>query len=93
MAMINCPECGENISSQASTCPRCGFPVKTTSNHKTYISKKALYIILVAFVMLPMVLMLFNIAMKPRSLDQIAKIADKNGYDYTQYSDRIIISY
>lgn len=27
MAMINCPECGENISDKATTCPNCGYPV------------------------------------------------------------------
>ena len=25
MAMINCPECGKEISDQASNCPNCGY--------------------------------------------------------------------
>ena len=28
MAMINCPECGKSISSEATGCPSCGFPIK-----------------------------------------------------------------
>lgn len=27
MAMINCPECGKEISDQATTCPNCGKPI------------------------------------------------------------------
>ena len=27
MAMINCPECGKEISSRAKTCPNCGCPI------------------------------------------------------------------
>lgn len=28
MAMINCPECGKEVSSEAATCPNCGHPIK-----------------------------------------------------------------
>jgi hypothetical protein len=28
MALITCPECGQKISSQASSCPHCGAPAK-----------------------------------------------------------------
>jgi membrane protein YdbS with pleckstrin-like domain len=27
MALVNCPECGREVSSAAPTCPSCGFPV------------------------------------------------------------------
>lgn len=27
MAMINCPECGEEVSSEATSCPNCGHPM------------------------------------------------------------------
>lgn len=30
MAMINCPECGNNISDKARTCPSCGCPINDT---------------------------------------------------------------
>ena len=29
MALINCPECGKEISDQATSCPFCGFPQNT----------------------------------------------------------------
>jgi membrane protein YdbS with pleckstrin-like domain len=29
MALINCPECGKQVSTAAATCPSCGFPVAT----------------------------------------------------------------
>ncbi len=28
MALINCTECGKEISDQAKACPHCGFPIK-----------------------------------------------------------------
>jgi hypothetical protein len=27
MALTNCPECGKQVSSQAVTCPNCGYPL------------------------------------------------------------------
>jgi membrane protein YdbS with pleckstrin-like domain len=27
MALVNCPECGKEVSTAAPTCPSCGFPV------------------------------------------------------------------
>lgn len=26
--IIKCPECGENVSTEAKTCPNCGYPIK-----------------------------------------------------------------
>jgi uncharacterized membrane protein YvbJ len=31
MALIDCPECGKRVSSQAAACPDCGCPL--TQNH------------------------------------------------------------
>ena len=28
MALINCPECGKEISNKAKACPSCGMPIK-----------------------------------------------------------------
>ncbi|MBP5518024.1 MAG: zinc ribbon domain-containing protein [Bacteroidales bacterium] len=30
MALINCRECGKQISDQAASCPHCGAPLKAT---------------------------------------------------------------
>ena len=32
MALINCPECGQQVSTEAPTCPACGYPVAQRSN-------------------------------------------------------------
>ena len=36
MALINCPECGKEISDSAYACPHCGFPLNkaTVDEHK-----------------------------------------------------------
>lgn len=30
MALITCPECGREVSDQASACPQCGYPIKAS---------------------------------------------------------------
>lgn len=45
MALIQCPECGETISNQATVCPKCGNPIK-----KRNISKIILFSILATIV-------------------------------------------
>jgi hypothetical protein len=32
MPFIDCPECGLEVSAQATFCPRCGFPVKKSAS-------------------------------------------------------------
>lgn len=32
MALITCPECQQQVSDQATTCPKCGFPLSTIGN-------------------------------------------------------------
>lgn len=27
MALIKCPECGNEVSSSAASCPKCGYPI------------------------------------------------------------------
>jgi ribosomal protein L7/L12 len=31
MALIKCPECAHDVSDQAASCPRCGFPIQPTN--------------------------------------------------------------
>ena len=35
MALINCPECGKQVSTAAQACPTCGFPVAETGGPTT----------------------------------------------------------
>jgi len=32
MALINCPECGTQVSNKADKCPQCAYPLKTQTN-------------------------------------------------------------
>ncbi len=34
MALINCPECGTEISDKAKSCPNCGYPINTDIEDK-----------------------------------------------------------
>ena len=35
MALINCPECGKEISDKAASCPNCGTPINETENKQS----------------------------------------------------------
>ena len=35
MAMINCPECGKEISDNAKSCPNCGYSLKKSFKKKS----------------------------------------------------------
>lgn len=32
MAIIQCPECGNNVSNSAKNCPNCGYPIAENTN-------------------------------------------------------------
>lgn len=34
MALVNCPECGKQVSDQATNCPHCGYPLKRAEKEK-----------------------------------------------------------
>lgn len=36
MALINCPECGRQVSTQAEKCPGCGFPTGKLNQQSNY---------------------------------------------------------
>lgn len=40
MALINCPECGKQISNNAENCPNCGHPVNFKKNISSKQNKK-----------------------------------------------------
>ena len=42
MALINCPECGKQISDMAHSCPICGFPIKGYAEEQKKIRAKEL---------------------------------------------------
>lgn len=40
MALINCPECNNNVSTKAESCPHCGFPLKHYVDEFSHINDK-----------------------------------------------------
>lgn len=54
MALIQCPECGKEISNTSKECIHCGYPLK----RKVHIPKKRIAIVLTAIVLLALVLVL-----------------------------------
>lgn len=36
MALLNCPECGKEISDKAESCPNCGYPINECINYDVY---------------------------------------------------------
>lgn len=34
MALIKCPECGQNVSTEAAACPHCGYPLNKVKNEQ-----------------------------------------------------------
>ncbi|MGE5296326.1 MAG: zinc ribbon domain-containing protein [Solirubrobacterales bacterium] len=42
MAIVNCPECGREISDQAVMCPHCGYPMRGLSGYE-YRSERELF--------------------------------------------------
>jgi ribosomal protein L37E len=34
MSLINCPECGKEISDSAKKCPKCGYPISKNKTQK-----------------------------------------------------------
>lgn len=40
MALVNCPECSENVSEKANACPHCGYPMKPEKEPVQYELRK-----------------------------------------------------
>lgn len=45
MALMKCPECGNEISDKAKKCPRCGYPIKTNSLNRRKKLSSAVYLL------------------------------------------------
>lgn len=50
MALINCKECGKEISEYSTECPNCGYPAKSTNNVFMFIV--GIIIIIAGFILL-----------------------------------------
>jgi hypothetical protein len=63
MALVSCPDCGQQISDRAPACPKCGHPMAATVIEKTGKGYKKLKIIggLIFFISLPILLFSFDV--------------------------------
>lgn len=52
MALMNCPECGKEISDQVNNCPHCGFPVNNKKDEGSNKKKKVIPVVIAAIVLL-----------------------------------------
>lgn len=60
MALIQCSECGKEISDQIAACPHCGYPVqKQTDENKGNNKKKLLLPIIIAGIILVLIAIIF----------------------------------
>lgn len=48
MALINCKECGKEISNKATTCPNCGNPINDDTYTKEIKASKKVAIFIIA---------------------------------------------
>ena len=37
MSLINCPECNNNVSNKAESCPNCAYPINTKSKEGCFL--------------------------------------------------------
>ncbi len=57
MALLKCPECDGNVSSEARACPHCGKPISLPSAKKIYY----LSLLFIFFIVIPLFVVLLII--------------------------------
>lgn len=72
MALIKCPECGKEVSSEASNCPNCGHPINNKAivsfnNNKTTLMK-IVGIICGIFMIVIISFTIFNVSKKSKTI-------------------------
>lgn len=59
MALIRCPECNKEVSSQATNCPKCGYPLKSQNSNDFQQSKlTAVHVIAIAYLVLSIIVLI-----------------------------------
>jgi hypothetical protein len=96
MALINCPECGKEISDKSGACPNCGFPLiegkaleteKTINIKKIGFKKKKVIIIssLVLVVLIIAIVIVSTVIIKPNKLyDEALSLLASGEYSEAQ---------
>jgi len=79
MALIKCIECGHDVSSEASQCPNCGFPIKTSSK------KKPVFGIILMIILLILLVFIYQLVLKRPSAFKVAMTS----HDYIEIEKSI----
>lgn len=94
MALINCPECGKEISDSSEKCIHCGYPLKPIMHEKKVKPKKKKEIIIgviVTAIVIPVILIAFFIENLKKAQICKAEGCNKavyaNGYCIEHYGD------
>lgn len=93
MAIINCPECGKEISDTASRCVHCGYSLKKVKKERKKISKKAIIIsIIVLFLIVSLGLLTYFIIIPEVKINKEYKTAEKllQEQEYDEAIDKFI---
>lgn len=101
MALIKCPECGNDVSDKAVKCPKCGYPLKpnnekfkmvnisTFRHHKKFlVVASSLIVIIGLIVVLASLAMKNHIDVKELSIDKW-KFVDDEGFGFEHYEGTI----
>lgn len=74
MALIKCSECGKEISSKATACPNCGYPIRQTK--RKHLFKSILLVGILLSIIIVIVLLFPKIENK--KVERMLKETDKN---------------
>ena len=89
MSLINCPECGKNISERAEKCPDCGYPMNVTGRERILyplLKKKYTKPILAVAILLCLILFFLTIYYRQ---DSVIKSRDEAYVEYLCELERI----
>lgn len=64
MALITCPECGNQVSSKANICPKCGFSLKNNISNNKF-NKKIIFFCCLTLFVIVVALLIVLIVLKP----------------------------
>lgn len=81
MALINCPECGKDMSDSLKKCPHCGYKIK---NEKKLVDKKKIKKLIIPIVILLAVLI------GSVTWIQVTKLTDKEKEQVESINDEIV---
>lgn len=84
MALIKCPECNKEISSQSNMCPHCGYRTNSQNNKRTV----KLILCLLGMILF-IVLIVVIIDMCTTTTDEYAEELRKSSQEYKEIVDRI----